>query len=346
MSEFLNIILKLTSELSLPSGFLETAIMFIIALAKAIGVLIVAMMNIIFILYIERKIMADMQVRYGPMRVGPHGILQPIADALKLVLKEDIIQKHAKKTLFILAPFLVFVPSFLMYLVVPAGEGLIALNLDIGIFFAVAVSTILPIGIIVGGWSSFNKYSLFGAMRSAAQQISYEVPLMLSFLGVIMLAGSMHLVDIVNAQQGYRWFIFLQPFAFIFYFIASLADLNRTPFDIPEAESELVQGFVTEYSSMKFALFFLAEYSNLFVISILAVLLFFGGWHGPAFLPPIVWFFLKVYALIYLSIWIRATLPRVRIDQLMTLGWKILLPLTLINIGVTGFMVVFWGVAA
>lgn len=310
-------------------------------LRTALIILGAAMANIIIILYIERKLMADIQLRYGPRRVGRFGLLQPIADSLKLLLKEDIIPKNADRPLFILAPFLVFIPAFLMYLVVPVGEGLIAVNLDIGIFLAVAVSTVLPIGIIVGGWSSFNKYSMLGAMRTAAQQISYEVPLLLSFLGVVMLAGSMHLVEIVNAQQGYRWFILFQPLAFLFFFVASMADLNRTPFDIPEAESELVQGYVTEYSSMKFALFMLAEYSNILVLSMLAVLLFFGGWEGPAFLPGIVWFIIKVYAVVFLNIWVKTTLPRVRIDQLMALGWKVLLPLTLVNIAITGFMVTF-----
>lgn len=312
------------------------------SLLTGVIVLAGAMANVVIILYIERKLMADMQLRYGPRRVGRFGLLQPIADALKLMLKEDIIPRRADRPLFILAPFLIFIPAFLMYLVVPAGDDLIAVKtLDIGIFFTFAVSTIIPIGIVVGGWASYNKYSLLGAMRSAAQQISYEVPLMLSFLGVVMLAGSMHLVDIVNAQQGYRWFILFQPLAFLFFFTASMADLNRAPFDIPEAESELVQGYMTEYSSMKFALFMLAEFSNLFVISVLTVLLFFGGWEGPAFLPGIAWFFIKVYAILFFNIWVKTTLPRVRIDQLMTLGWKILLPLTLVNIAVTGFMVTF-----
>lgn len=309
----------------------------------ALIILGTALANIMVILYIERKLMADIQLRYGPRRVGRFGLLQPIADSVKLMLKEDIIPNKADRSLFILAPFLVFIPAFLIYLVVPAGEGLIAVNLDIGIFLAFAVSTVLPIGIIIGGWSSYNKYSLLGAMRTAAQQISYEVPLLLSFLGVVMLAGSMHLGEIVNAQQGYRWFIFFQPLAFIFFFVASMADLNRSPFDIPEAESEIVQGYMTEYSSMKFTLFMVSEYSNIFVFSVLTVLLFFGGWEGPAFLPGTLWFLLKIYAVIFLNIWVKSTLPRVRIDQLMTLGWKVLLPLTLINITITGFMVTYGG---
>lgn len=313
-----------------------------LTLVKAAIVLGVALVNILVIIYMEYKILADMQVRYGPMRVGPHGLLQPIADSVKLMLKEDIIPTHVDRPLFILAPFIVFIPALLMYLTIPAGSGLIALDLDIGIFMVLAMSTIIPVGIIIAGWASYNKYSLLGAMRSAAQQISYEVPLMLSFMGVVMLTGSLRLTDIVEAQKPIPFIVFQLP-AFIFYIIAALADTNRTPFDIPEAESELVQGFVTEYSSMKFALFMLAEYSNVLVVSLLAAILFLGGWNGPGFLPPILWLALKTYAMIFFIIWVRATLPRVRIDQLMSLGWKILLPLTLLNIMITGFMVVLKG---
>lgn len=310
----------------------------LLSLRNALIALGVAIGNLIVILYMERKIIADMQLRMGPMRVGFHGILQPIADVLKLILKEDIKPKNVDKTLFFLAPFLVFVPAFMLYMVIPAGDNLIANNLDIGVFFIIAISSIIPVGIIIAGWSSYNKYSLLGAMRSAAQQISYEVPLALSFMGIVMLAGSLSLVDIVNAQKN-MWFIVFQPLPFIFYLIASLADLNRTPFDLPEAESELVQGFVTEYSGMKFALFFVAEYSNLIIVSALATILFFGGWLGPSFLPPIAWFAIKTYIFVFLNLWIRATLPRIRIDQLMSLGWKILLPLTIANILLVGMLV-------
>jgi NADH-quinone oxidoreductase subunit H len=312
----------------------------IIALAIGLG-------NVLVFLYLERKVLADLQVRYGPMRVGPHGLLQPIADALKLILKEDIIPTAADKWLFILAPFIAFVPAFMLYLTIPISENLYVYNLDLGFFYLFGILTVVPVGILVAGWASHSKYSLIGGLRAAAQQISYEIPLLLSVLGVVMLAGSFSLVDIVKAQQGYlhlfgvpilpRWFIFLQPFGFLFYFIAALSDTQRTPFDIPEAESELVQGYFTEYSSMKFALFFLGEYSNVIIISALSVIAFLGGWSGPL-LPGVVWFFLKTYALVYLVIWLRATWPRVRIDQLMDFGWKILLPLTLINIMVTGFL--------
>lgn len=314
---------------------------------KGIIALVIGLVNILIFLYMERKVLADLQVRYGPMRVGPHGLLQPVADALKLILKEDIIPTAADRWLFILAPFIAFVPAFMLYLTIPISENLYVYNLDLGFFYLFGVLTVVPVGILVAGWASHSKYSLIGGLRAAAQQISYEIPLLLSVLGVIMLAGSFSLVDIVKAQQSYfylfgipilpRWFIFLQPFGFLFYFIAALSDTQRTPFDIPEAESELVQGYSTEYSSMKFALFFLGEYSNVIIISALSVIAFLGGWSGPI-LPGVVWFFLKTYALVYLIIWLRATWPRVRIDQLMDFGWKILLPLTLINIMVTGFL--------
>lgn len=310
----------------------------------AVVVLVASLINVLVVVYMELKFMADVQVRYGPMKVGFHGILQPIADALKLATKEDILPSKADKGLFILAPFLVFVPTYLLYMVIPIGENMVAANLNVGVFFIMAISSIIPVGIIVAGWASYNKYSLFGAMRSAAQQISYEVPLVLSFLGIVMMAGSLSLVDIVKAQEQV-WFILVQPLAFLFFFIASMADLNRSPFDIPEAESEIVQGFFTEYSSMKFALYMLAEYSNVLVVSLLGALLFFGGWLGPAFLPPVVWLLIKTYGLVLINIWVRSTYPRVRIDQLMTLGWKILLPLTLANIVIYAFVISFTGKA-
>ncbi len=323
----------------------------IFLLIKAIIALAVGLGNVIVFLYIERKILADTQVRFGPMRVGYHGLLQPIADALKLLLKEDIIPAGADKLLFYIAPIVVFAPSYMLYFVIPISKGWVVNNLNISLFYLFGILTVLPVGVLLAGWSSFSKYSLLGGLRAAAQQISYEIPLLLSILGIVMIEGNLSLVSMVNSQSGAliklggitilpRWYIFLQPLGFLFYFIAVLADQQRTPFDIPEAESELVQGYFTEYSSMKFALFFLAEYSNVMVLSAIGVLAFLGGWNGPFFLPPVVWFFLKTYILVYIVIWLRATLPRVRIDQLMNLGWKILLPLTLINIIITGFLLV------
>ncbi len=305
--------------------------------------------NVIIFLYAERKILADLQVRMGPMRVGYHGILQPIADVLKLMTKEDIKPAARDKWLFFLAPIIALAPAIMLYLTIPISRNLYVADLDLGFFYLFGVMTVVPVGVLVAGWSSYSKYALIGGLRAAAQQISYEIPLLISILGVIMITGSFSLVDIANAQAGFieiggvpilpRWFIFVQPFGFLFFFIAALADTQRVPFDIPEAETELVQGYFTEYSSMKFALFFVGEYSNTLIVAALAVIAFFGGWSGP-FLPDVVWFFLKVYAVVYLIIWIRGTLPRIRIDQLMVFGWKVLLPLTLVNVMVTGFMLV------
>jgi NADH-quinone oxidoreductase subunit H len=315
---------------------------------KGVIALGIGLTSLLVYLYMERKVMADIHVRMGPMRVGPHGILQPIADSLKLILKEDLRPAGADKWLFALAPFISFVPAFMLYLTIPISENLMVANLDMGLFYLFAMLTVGPVGVLVAGWSSYSKYPLIGGLRAAAQQISYEIPLLISLLGVVMIAGSFSLVEIVKAQQGFihifgypvlpRWFVFLQPFGLLFYFIAALADTQRTPFDLPEAESEIVEGFTVEYSGMKFALFMLAEYSNTLIISAICVLAFFGGWAGFGPIPGVVWFFMKLYAFVYLVIWLRGTLPRVRIDQLMDLGWKVLLPLTLINVMVTGFM--------
>lgn len=319
------------------------------ALLTAIAVFAIAVVNILIVLYMERKIIGDVQVRYSIMRVGKRGILQPVADALKLMLKEDIIPRKADHFLFVLAPLLFFVPTFLLYLSVPAANNLYAMNLELGLFYFFAVLTVMPIGLILAGWASNSKYSLIGGLRSAAQQISYEIPLLLAAIGVVMIAGSLNLIDIVKNQQGIislfgiktyipNWFIFYQPFGFLLFFIAVLADLNRSPFDLPEAESEIIAGPFTEYSSMKFALFLFAEYMVLIVMSAMVVIMYLGGWNGP-FLPPVVWFFAKTYFVIWFGIWIRATVPRLRIDQLMNFGWKFLLPATLVNVLVTGVFI-------
>ena len=320
-----------------------------IMVLKSVIAFAVGLLNVVIFLYIERKILADMQVRMGPMRVGFHGMLQPIADVLKLLTKEDIKPAARDKWMFFLAPVIAVAPAFMLYMTIPISPTLWVTNLDLGFFYLFGVMTVVPVGLLVAGWSSFSKYSIIGGLRAAAQQISYEIPLLISVLGVIMLAGSFSLLDIVNAQSGFirvagipilpKWFIFLQPLGFLFFLIAALADTQRTPFDLPEAESELVQGYFTEYSSMKFALFFVGEYSDTFIVAVLAVIAFFGGWSGPI-LPDVVWFFIKVYAFVYFIIWLRGTLPRVRIDQLMEFGWKVLLPGTLINVMVTGFLMV------
>ena len=324
---------------------MSLALTLLLMSAIVLGTILLVVTNVIVVSYMERKVLGDLQVRYGPMRVGPHGLLQIPADVLKMLLKEDTTPANADRWLFNLAPLIVVVPAFMLYLVLPINETWIIADMDIGIFFIFAVSAIIPIGVIIAGWASYNKYSLLGAFRSAAQQISYEIPLLLSILGVIMITGSLSLVEIVKAQSETlfgvlpRWFIFLQPFAFLFFLISAVADLNRTPFDIPEAESELVSGFNTEYSGIKFGLFFLGEYSNTFLLSALVALLFLGGWNGPL-LPPVLWFLIKTYAIVFVIIWFRGTFPRVRIDQLMNLGWKVLLPLTLANILITGMLMV------
>jgi NADH-quinone oxidoreductase subunit H len=322
------------------------AIIYTILATIKIGVVIgVLLLTIAYLIWVERKVMAHMQVRLGPMRVGWHGLLQPIADGLKLIFKEDIIPTHASKIVFVLAPVIATVPALMTFAVIPFGDriSIMGLSIDmvitdvnIGILYILAVTSVGVYGIILGGWSSNNKYSLLGALRSSAQMISYELPLGLSLIGVLMITQSLSLVDIVNAQSK-CWFVVLQPVAFIVYAISAIAETNRCPFDLPEAETELVAGFHTEYSSMKFALFFMAEYANIITVSAIAVTFFFGGWRGP-FLPPVVWFIIKLALCIFFFVWLRSTYPRFRYDQLMKIGWKFLLPLAIANILVTGLV--------
>lgn len=293
---------------------------------------------------IERKGLGRIQNRLGPNRVGPFGFLQFAADGLKMLTKEDIVPRTADQVVHFLAPVVLLVPTLLAFSVIPYGRNLVPLDLDAGILFFFAVGASTEIAIFMAGWASRNKYSLLGAMRAIAQMISYELPLVLSSVTVIMLTGSLSLVDIVNGQQGYLWGVIpqwhaLTPWGFaglIIFIIAGLAESNRSPFDIPEAESEIIAGHLTEYSGFKYALFFLAEYLGLFAISGMAVTLFLGGWRAPfeflQWIPSYVWFFIKLAALIALFIWVRGTLPRLRTDQLMNFAWKFLLPLSLINL--------------
>jgi NADH-quinone oxidoreductase subunit H len=298
-----------------------------------------------FLIWWERKVSAHMQSRLGPMRVGWHGWLQSIADALKLLQKEDIVPERADRPVHWAAPIVVFVPAFAAYVCIPFGKRLIPADLNIGLLYILAITSVGVIGIFMAGWGSNNKYSSLGAMRTVAQIVSYEVPLLLAVLGVVLVVGSLSMQSIVNAQAG-LWFIVLQPVAFLIYLTAAVAETNRTPFDIPEAESELVAGYHTEYSGMKFAFFFVAEYTNLFTISAIATTLFLGGWRGPL-LPPIVWFLLKSYFVVFLIMWMRWTFPRVRVDQLMGLGWKVLMPLAFLNLAVTsGVMLLVSGGAS
>ncbi|MEK7290965.1 MAG: NADH-quinone oxidoreductase subunit NuoH, partial [Planctomycetota bacterium] len=311
----------------------ELLIYIIIACVKIFLVFNVIQIMIISMIWLERKIMAHMQVRLGPMRVGPHGLLQPIADGIKLLFKEDIIPEKASKLLFVLAPMMTLIPALITFAVIPFGDkikifghniDLVITDINVGFLYIFAVSSLGIYGIVMAGWASNNKYSLLGAIRSSAQMISYELTLGLSLIGVVMLTESLSLVDVVNAQSK-LWNIILQPLGFFIYATSAIAEVNRCPFDLPEAESELVAGYHTEYSSMKFAMFFMAEYANMITVSAIAVTFFLGGWHGPI-LPPVVWFMLKLACCLFFFIWIRSTFPRLRYDQLMNFGWKFLLP--------------------
>lgn len=308
------------------------------AILKVVGVYAFVGANAFVLIWLERKVSAYIQRRYGPLRVGgPAGIFQSAADILKLLAKEDFVPGGADRWLWVLAPVVSVLPAVLVYLVLPVGRTFTLQNLNIGLLFFASVTSFTLLGIFMAGWGSNNKYSLLGAMRAGAQLFSYEIPLILSTIGVVLLSGSLQLQTIVSAQTQHGWFVFEQIIGFIVFFVASLAELNRTPFDLSEGESELVAGYFTEYSGMRWAMFAIAEYSNLFTTSALAVALFFGGWHGP-WLPGWVWFLLKSYILVFVGMWIRWTLPRVRIDQLMDLGWKFLFPLSVANILGTAFV--------
>jgi NADH-quinone oxidoreductase subunit H len=312
----------------------------------------------IIYVYAERKIAGFMQDRLGPMRVGPYGVLQTIADGIKLMFKEAIYPAGADKLLFLLAPCLVVLGAYLSFLVLPFGGQLQGADLNVGIFYVVAVSSLSTVGLIMAGWASNNKYALFGAMRSAAQIVSYEIPAVMTILTIVMIVGSLSLQDIVVAQAGglQNWFLFryfpLMPVAFLIFFTAGLAECNRTPFDIPEAESELVAGFHTEYSGFFFAMFFMAEYSEMFVVSATASVLFLGGWWSPVpglpwtqHLGPIglgwFWLIFKSWFLIFVMMWLRWTLPRLRVDQLMYVAWKVLLPMAMGLVVVVGGLVMW-----
>ncbi|NHM30078.1 NADH-quinone oxidoreductase subunit NuoH [Neobacillus terrae] len=290
----------------------------------------------------ERKVMGYMQLRHGPNQVGGRwGLLQTVADVLKLLLKEDIIPKLADRPLFILAPVIAFAPSFMVLATIPFTDKFQFADIGIGLLYYIAVSGLTTIGVVAGGWASNNKYALLGGMRAAAQMISYEIPLVMSVLGIILLSGSLNLNDIVEAQK-HGWYILLQPVAFIIFMIASVAELNRTPFDLPEAENELVAGYHVEYSGFRWAFFMLAEYVYLFAMSALITVIFLGGWLPPlsilGFIPGAVWFSLKFTLVLFIYIWFRVAFPRFRADKLMEFGWKVLLPIALANIFLTALI--------
>ena len=330
---------------------LEYLLRIIIVLVEIAVLFAFALVTIMFLTWMERKVVAMVQSRYGPMVTGPRGLLQPVMDGIKLIGKEDIIPAKADRWIFTLAPFLIFVPALLVFIPLPFGDSLIISDLKVGLLYIIAISALSPIAILLAGWASNNKYSLMGAMRAVAQDISYTIPLALAAIAVVVFTGSLSTVDIVNAQGGTwfgiipKWFIFLQPLGFILFLIASIAEMGRIPFDFQESEQELVAGFLTEYSGMKFAMFFLAEYAHLFAVSGIVVTLFLGGWTGPVLplipvqITTLVYFLIKTYAVIFFAMWLRDTVPRVRIDQLLNLGWKIMVPLALLNLLIAGFIV-------
>ena len=353
---------------------MESGLRLAVSLAQIAAVMGVVMLTVMVLTLAERKVLGWMQDRMGPMEVGPYGVLQPIADGLKLFFKEDIIPAGANKFLFTLAPILALVPAMIGFAVIPFGPSLtielfgmqikpfVISDINIGILYILAFASIGAYGIILGGWSSNSKYSLLGGLRSAAQVISYELCVGLAIVGVILLSGSLSLVKITEAQAGgfWNWFVIAMPFpqifAFVVYVISAVAETNRVPFDLPEAESELVAGFFTEYSGMRFAFFFIAEYANMILVSCVAAALFLGGWNAPypgtilghigldslAWIENVVWFAAKVYFFLFLFFWLRATLPRLRYDQLMRFGWKVMLPIALGNIVLTAIAAYFF----
>jgi NADH-quinone oxidoreductase subunit H len=325
---------------------------FIVLMIKIIMIFGGVMGALAYLTWIERKLMARVQMRPGPTRVGPFGLLQPLADGLKFLFKEDVIPTNANTFLYIAAPIVSLVPALMSFSIIPFGPSLQVTDLNVGLLFIFAITSLGVYGIVLGGWASNSKYPLMGAIRSSAQMISYELSLTLSVVGVLMIANTLSLAQLVTSQQGTwfgfipRWNIFLQPVAFIVYVCSAVAETNRLPFDLAESEQELVAGWHTEYSSLKFAMFMLAEYANMVTVSALATIMFLGGWSGPLFGPfwlraalPTLWFVLKISVFIFFYVLLRSTIPRFRYDQLMKFGWKVLLPLSLANIVVTSFIV-------
>jgi NADH-quinone oxidoreductase subunit H len=321
-------------------GTLDTLLYIGTSIVKIALLLGIVLLHVAYAPYFERKVIGHMQVRMGPMRVGPHGILQPIADGLKLFFKEDIIPAEADKTIFYISPVLCVLMAMSSLAVIPFFTNFVIANINIGILFLLAMSSIGAYGIIMSGWSSNSKYAFLGGLRSSAQVISYEIAMGLSLVGVIIMAGSLNLTEIVKAQADYPMGMYIVPqiLGFFVFFLAAMAETNRTPFDLAEAETELVAGYCTEYSGIRFALFFMAEYIGMILMAALGSICFLGGWNGPFEVPyiPFFWLIVKIYIFMFLYFWIRATVPRYRYDQLMSLGWKLMIPLALFNIVLTG----------
>jgi NADH-quinone oxidoreductase subunit H len=322
-------------------------------LIKSIVLVAFGVVGFAYLTLFERRVLAKMQVRIGPNRTGPWGLLQPLADGLKLIFKEEVIPAGADRTLFVLAPIITVIPALILFGVIPLGPDVqlfgrqislgLSDNINVGMLYLSAITSIAVYGIVIAGWSSNNKYALLGGIRSSAQMVSYELALGLVFVGPILMAGSMSLREIVLDQE-HLWYALVQPLGFIIFLIASLAEVNRAPFDMPEAEQELTAGYHVEYSGMKFALFFMAEYVKMIAVSTIGATLFLGGFWGPgveriAWLGPL-YLLLKVIALVFLQLWVRATLPRFRYDRLMAFGWKVLLPISLLNVAITSVLVV------
>ncbi len=320
----------------------------IIAAVKSLLVLSVLLLACAWSTYLERRVLASMQSRIGPNTAGYRGLLTPIADLVKLLFKEDVLPASAHKPLYLLAPLMAFIPAMLPIAVIPFGKSInlfgreinmVVSDFNLGLLFILAMTSLGIYGIIMAGWSPNSKFSLLGGLRSSAQMISYEIGLGMSFIGVIMIAGTLSLVELVNQQDTLlHWNIVRQPVGFLLYLICAFAETNRAPFDLPEAESELVAGYHTEYSSMRFGLFFVGEYANMITVAAVATTVYLGGWQGP-FLPPIVWFIIKCFAFLFFYIWVRGSLPRFRYDQLMKFGWYVLIPIALANILVTALFV-------
>jgi NADH-quinone oxidoreductase subunit H len=339
---------------------MESALPVILVLVKVLLVIVVILTFVAYLTLLERKVLGYLQVRLGPNRVGPWGLLQPLADGAKLLLKEEITVSGANRIVYLAAPLIVVTCALVPFAVIPFAKGLglesifgqaaakfdlntgVVADLNVGILFIFAISSLGVYGVVLGGWASNSKYSLLGAIRAGAQMISYELGLSLSVIGVLLLAGTLSLVGIVEAQDSvWKWYVFRQPLGFILFLIAGSAEIARTPFDLMECENELVAGYQTEYSSMKFGLFYLGEYAHLLFLSALMTTLYFGGWQGPI-LPPIVWFLGKTFFFVFLFVWIRGTYPRLRYDRVMTFGWKVLLPVGLLNVMATAFVYTFW----